>query len=169
MKPKQVCVFSMRLVLFICGWDLLSVCRLMGAVLWRWLVKGFLQNHGDLFFSRTPACMSMRDSESVLHIVGSAQWTRTHGGPSWIEDWHSFVQGFGQFPWFEDEYRPLLHVGACVSMVRKIPVCWRHLAFWETSSSVSYIVELTQHVGWFGACDIEIIGHEALLSAGTFK
>ena len=56
-----------------------------------------------------------------------------------------------------------------MSMVRKIPVCWRHLAFWEISLSVSHIVEITQHVGWFCACDIEIIGHEALLSAGTFK
>ena len=33
-------------------------------------------------------------------------------------------------------------------MVRKIPVCWRHLAFWETSSSVSYIVEFMQHGDW---------------------
>ena len=36
-----------------------------------------------------------------------------------------------------------------MSMVRKIPVCWRHLAFWETSSlSVSYIVEFMQHGDW---------------------
>ena len=43
-----------------------------------------------------------------------------------------FVKGFGQISMFEDEYRLLLHVEVCVSMVRKIPVCWRHLAFWET-------------------------------------
>ena len=95
-NPNKFVCFQCALF-FICSWDLLSVCRLMGAVLWRWLVKGFLQNHGDLFFSRTPACMSMRDSESVLHILGSAQWTRTHCGPSWIEDWHYFVQGLVNF------------------------------------------------------------------------
>ena len=44
-----------------------------------------------------------------------------------------FVKGFGQFPMVWDEYRLLLHVETCVSMVRKIPVCWRHLEFWETS------------------------------------
>ena len=35
-------------------------------------------------------------------------------------------------------------------MVRKIPVCWKHLVFWETFwLSVSYIVEFMQHGDWF--------------------
>ena len=35
-----------------------------------------------------------------------------------------------------------------VLLVRKIPVCWWHLEFWETVLLVIYIVEHAPHVGW---------------------
>ena len=55
----------------------LSVGQLTSVVfLWKWLVEGFLQNHGNRFISRTPACLSTDLFVGlVLHVAGSARWT----------------------------------------------------------------------------------------------
>ena len=39
-----------------------------------------------------------------------------------------------------------------VLLVRKIPVCWQHLEFWETVLLVICIVEHAPHVGWLFDC-----------------
>ena len=106
--------------------------------LWRWLVEGFLQNHGDLFFSRMSACLSIVfDFESALHTAGRAQWTHENSFFLYglVTVCLCFVKRDGQFfvhVLFKSRIQILLHVGTCVSTVRKNPVCWKHLEFWET-------------------------------------
>ena len=114
-------------MLLACAVEICSQC-----IIWRGAVflvrmtcqRVLAQNHGDLLFSRIYACMSMSDGEFAL------QYSRERTVNS-LE-----LLMFTSSDELGDEYSflvCLLHVGTCVSMVRKIPVCWRHLEFWETS------------------------------------